>query len=559
MIVHDLKQGSQEWHQHRAMHFNASDAPAMMGKSKYKTRNQLLHEYATGLFAEVDADTQRRFDDGHRFEALARPLAEEIIGQELYPIVGSDGKYSASFDGLTAGDDIGFEHKSLNDEIRACQDADELDAMYRIQMEQQLMVSGAEKILFLATRWDDNDMLLESKHFWYLPNLVLRKAIVAGWRQFEADLAAYTPPATDPVVLAAPVLALPAVSIQVNGSIALQSNLDLFGEKLRAYVEGLNKTPDDDQGFADAEAAIKTLEKAQEALEAAESGALAQTASIDEMRRTVALYKELARTTRLSLEKMVKQRKESIRADIVAGGIAKFSDHVRDLNTRIGKPYMSVIAVNFTTVIKGKKTLVSLRDAVDTELARAKIEANAVADRIQVNMNLLRDTAKDHAFLFADAGQIVLKAEDDFAVLVKSRIAEHKAAKAKEEEETRERIRKEEEAKAEAKVKAEAEAKIKAEQEATPKAAVQASQMPDTGTTGNERPSSHFTTTEPLPVTAATKPAVKLTAQGIRPTDGDMIAVLALHYRVDGDRIIHWLRGMDLNEQERRMAKEFAA
>ncbi len=101
MTFHDFPQGGPEWHKHRATHFNASDAPAMMGCSPYQTRTELLTRMKTGISAEVDAATQRRFDDGHRFEALARPLAEKIIGDDLYPVTGSGGELSASFDGLT--------------------------------------------------------------------------------------------------------------------------------------------------------------------------------------------------------------------------------------------------------------------------------------------------------------------------------------------------------------------------------------------------------------------------------------------------------------------------
>ena len=75
MKQHNLIQGSPEWHAHRANHFNASDAPAMMGCSPYKTRTQLLHEKHTGVTPEVDAATQRRFDAGHAAEAAARPCA----------------------------------------------------------------------------------------------------------------------------------------------------------------------------------------------------------------------------------------------------------------------------------------------------------------------------------------------------------------------------------------------------------------------------------------------------------------------------------------------------
>ena len=54
MKIVNLVQGSPEWHAHRATHFNASDAPAMLGVSPYKTRAQLVREYATGVTADVD-------------------------------------------------------------------------------------------------------------------------------------------------------------------------------------------------------------------------------------------------------------------------------------------------------------------------------------------------------------------------------------------------------------------------------------------------------------------------------------------------------------------------
>ena len=168
MITHQLIQGSPEWHAYRAAHNNASDAPAMMGASPYKTRDQLIAERATGIVPEVDAATQRLFDSGHRFEALARPLAEVIIGQELYPVTGSlEGtRLSASFDGLTLLEDVAFEHKRLNQRLRAalsvpgCTGAD-LPIEYQIQLEQQCAVSGCEQILFMASAWADDDTLVD--------------------------------------------------------------------------------------------------------------------------------------------------------------------------------------------------------------------------------------------------------------------------------------------------------------------------------------------------------------------------------------------------------------
>lgn len=464
MQTHELTQGSKEWHEHRAKYFNASDAPAMMGCSPYKSRAELLHERHTGLSPEVDQHLQARFDNGHRFEALARKLAEGIIGDELYPVVGTKDCYSASFDGLTMDGTICYEHKTLNATLSAIQSADQLPEYYQVQMEQQLMVSGAKKCLFVASKWTYSDELIESKHFWYEPNVNLRMAIVNGWELFRADLASYQPPEYIPAPQATPTMDLPAVSIQIQGQISLISNLQLFGDRLNEFVENINQKPETDQDFADAEAAIKTLGKAEDALEAAMQSGLAQTASVDEMRRTVKLHKETARTTRLMLEKLVKIRKESIRTEEIQRGKDDFAEYINIINTRFGKPCMPIIPTDFAGAIKCKKSIASIKEAINTELANAKVRANMVADKIGINLNSLRDLGKDHPHLFHDTAQIVMKEADDLKALIKVRIAEYEAAEAKKAEDLRERIRQEEEAKAKANL--EAEAKAKADEEA---------------------------------------------------------------------------------------------
>jgi hypothetical protein len=226
-------------------------------------------------------------------------------------------------------------------------------------------------------------------------------------------------------------------------------NLDKFGAALTNYVSRINKKPETDQDFADLEATVKTLKNAEDALDEAENSALAQTESIDVMRRTVALYRETAKTNRLLIEKLVKAEKENRRNAIVSDAAADLVKHINGLNTRFGKPYMPTIASDFPGAVKGLKSIDSMRDKVATELARCKIEANAVADRIQANLTTLRELASEHTFLFADTAQLVLKANDDLTALVKSRIADHKAAEAAKEEATRERIRAEEQEKAE--------------------------------------------------------------------------------------------------------------
>lgn len=474
MQIVSLVQGTHAWHAHRSQHRNASDAPAMMGCSPYKTRAELIKELATGITAEVDAATQRIFDAGHQFEALARPLAEEIIGEELSPCVGTSGKYSASFDGLTFMADTGFEHKSLNAALReamieGCTGAD-LPLVYQVQMEQQAMVSGCDRILFMASKWEaDRDtgemVLAEQRHCWYTPNLELRARIVAGWEQLEKDVAAYDPAAERPApAVAAPVESLPAVAVQLQGSLAVVSNLPAFGEALKAFIERIPVKPAADQEFADTEAACKALKKAEEMLEATEASALAQITDVEQLRRTVADLRNLARSTRLAKEKLVTAEKEARRTQIVTGAQAALDQHIQALNQRLGANWLSRAAGGFGEVIKGKKSLANMEDAVAVALTDAKHDANLLADRLAANRAHLAQEDGDWIALFADFATVGAKEPEDFQALAALRIGNHKQAEAKRLEAERERIRAQEQAKAEAAVHAEQEAKRQAEE-----------------------------------------------------------------------------------------------
>lgn len=450
----DLQQGSPEWHAHRATHFNASDAPAMMACSKYKTRSQLLHELHTGITPEVDASQQFRFDEGHRFEALARPLAEQVLGEDLYPVVGTEGELSASFDGLTMDESIAFEHKSLNDELRAAMttmDGSALPLAYRVQMEQQCAVSGCQKVLFMATKWA-GDELVERREAWYLPDLQLRAQIVAGWAQFAQDLAAYVPsaaPAAEKVV-AEPVEALPAPFVQVTGQLALKDNFKVFEERLRDFLANrLIREPKTDQDFADLDVQIRAMKQGREALKAAKAQMLAQVQPVDQANKTAEMLDKLLQENCSMAERLLSSEKERRRGEIVADGVKGLAAHISALNARLGKAYMPTVLADFGGAIKNKRSLASMEEAVSNELTRAKIAASEVADRIQVNLTTLREHAAEVAFLFPDTQVIVQKAPDDLTSLVKTRIAEHQAKEQARIDADRERIRKEEAARLE--------------------------------------------------------------------------------------------------------------
>ena len=443
MKIQNLIQGSPEWHAYRAQHFNASDAPAMLGVSPYKTRNQLLHELHTGMAPEVDQGLQRLFDAGHAAEAAARPLAEEIIGEDLYPVTGSLGELSASFDGLTMDGRIVFENKLMNVDLAESLANGIIPDSYHPQMEQQLLVSGAEKVLFMATSADRTAM----EHAWYTGNPELRAKIVAGWEQFAKDLATYVAPKVVAEVVGHTPETLPALHIEVNGMV-MASNLVQFKEHALEVFGSINRELTTDQHFADAEKAVKWCADVESRLVAAKEHALSQTASIDALFKAIDDISAEARRTRLELDKLVKARKEELRANIVTDASATLRAHIDALNTRIGKPFMPAVQADFAGAIKGKKSLDSMRSAVDTALANAKIEANAIANRIDTNLIHLIEVTGAPLALFPDLSTVCLKAADDFALLVKSRMDEESRRVEAQAEAARAAIREEERIKA---------------------------------------------------------------------------------------------------------------
>ncbi|MCY1166946.1 putative phage-type endonuclease [compost metagenome] len=446
MKIIDVVQGSAEWLAERAKRDTASEAPAMMGASRYQTRAELMRQKATGISPEVGGFKQQLFDRGHETEAAARLLVEQMVGEELFPVtmVSDDDKLLASMDGQTMTGEIGYEHKlwseALADQLRR----NELEPHYYWQLEHQLLVSPEmEKIIFVCS--DGTKDRFVSIEYRRVPGRA--EQLQAGWAQFNEDLANFKPTEVAQVAVGTAVMALPALVIQIKGEVK-SSNLTIYKATCEKFIASIKTDLKTDQDFADAETMVKFCESTETELDTVKKLALAQTTTIESLFNTIDQLKESMRGKRLTLEKLVKNRKDQIRLEVVQKNTAEMAEHMAGLNTRLGRPYMPAVPVDFAGVIKGKRTIAGLEDACATELARGKIEANAIADRIQINLNVLREKGKDHAFLFNDVSQIVLKANDDLNTLVEKRISDHQAEQKRKDDETRENARKDADAKA---------------------------------------------------------------------------------------------------------------
>jgi putative phage-type endonuclease len=422
--THNLVQGTEAWHQYRATHLNASDAPAMMGVSPYKTRAQLVKEYATGISQEVTGEMQRRFDEGHSTENAARALIEEQIGEELYPVVMSyeaDGlKLSASLDGMTIDGSTIFEHKLANATNVPQVEAGQVPDQYRWQLTQQLLVSGAEKCIFAVSKGTEETLRLCE---FTLDQSDVAK-LLAGWKQFLADVQAYQPetPKAAPKIEA--IKDLPALVVDIAGTVK-SSNLAVYRARADDFLATIKTDLVTDDDFANAENMVKFCDRVEKELKTAKKQAQSQAAEIDELFRTIDEIAEGFRQKRLTLEKNVSAKKDALKIDIMRGAQKKLDEFLAGINAEFGKPFVSV-AADFAGAGKGKKSLAGLQDAVDSELSNAKIAATERAATVRANLKLIEE-AKRPDLLDHDIIVLANKVTSDLADTIAARIAKAEA------------------------------------------------------------------------------------------------------------------------------------
>jgi len=456
----ELKQGSQEW-MPSPEPFNASDAPAMLGVSSHESRTDFMKRLA---YIENDPSRfqQTIFDKGHKYEALARPMAEKIIGEDFYPVVGVSTTYpklAASFDGMTILGNVIFEHKTLNATIEAVTfdadtkeiiDASQIAEMYLVQMEQQLLVSGAEKCLFMATKWDAEN-LIDYRYFYYFSDAVRREKIITGWVTFETDYIEFKKTYELPKLVEPKQLdILPSLRVEVKGEV-VASNIADFEVKAFAVLNSIKKNLVTDQDFIDATETVKWCKDISEKITASKKAVLNQTAGISELLETLEKIGKKTDKIRIGLTNLIDSEKESRKIELIKEYRGKIEVALNqfEIETRYSAP---VLSDNFANCIKHKRTLDSMRDSLFARtqelLAIIEIEKKTVLK----NAEYFQTINPVYANLI-DKTKIIRLPYDNFVLIVEANIA---------------RIQKQfdDQAKLEAENKAKLEAELKAKIEA---------------------------------------------------------------------------------------------
>ncbi len=440
-----LQQGSPEWLAHRRTTRNASDAPAMMGASPYVTRAELVRQYATGVQREIDERTQAIFDRGHEVEPALRALAEKIIGEDLYPVTGvsDDGYLGASFDGVNLEETIIFEAKQTNAGKMECMQRGEIPPADYWQIVHQFAVcKTAETCLYFVgdgTEGGSDRLEIFRTH---VEDDIPR--LLAGWQQFDADVAAYQPEPVRAAPVAAPVEGFGALSLQVEGRV-IASNLDAFKARADAFIARLPK-PDElqtDQDFVDAKEAAKIARGEVEKLRACKASILASMGDIDAVLSAIDLIDASVTRSAIALEKSVKVEEQARKDAIVRAGADAVRAHYDQINATMGEHRIlppGQLVQDLGAAIKGKKSLASMKDAVDTAVAGFKIAASEQAERVRANVRVLEMEQGSHGVLFPDRVALcATKTPEDLRNLITARIAQAKADQEKRDADAKQR------------------------------------------------------------------------------------------------------------------------
>lgn len=466
MKIHNVTQGSDAWLDLRNNCFTASEAPAMMGCG-WVSREELLFQKKTGITPEIDEKTQALFDKGHAAEASARPGIESEIGETLYPATATHDDYAwmlSSFDGITMMEDTVWEHKLWNEKlaelVRLSRETGEcqLTGKHFWQLEQQLLVSGAEKVVFTVS--DGTEERKES--FEYFPVHGRAEELMAGWAQFRADLEVYQPPESKNLPTANVISDLPVVTYRREG-MSIMSDFDKFKRQASRLIERAKKPMVTDQDFADGKQIAKIFSKAEKLLDGVVDRINAEVPDIDAFRRGVLEAKEEIIRARIDVDKRYNNELKSRKAAIQNDASREVAMYVAELESSLSGIRIPHINDGIVQATKGKRTIDTFQQAANDAVATAKIAYKQQADIAAANLKTL-GASSEYRFLFNDIAQIAFKPSNDFANLVNARISEHKAKEEARIQAEREYIRQEEEAKAMA--EAERQMRIQAEQEA---------------------------------------------------------------------------------------------
>lgn len=183
MII-NIKQNTSEWLEYRASKFNASETAILFNVGFEKPYQLAQYKYSNvAKFKNV------AMEKGQEYEPKIRAEIENQYQIKLPAVVmawDKDERFSASLDGFNAENNVICEIKFSRNEFDFLKMYNRPSEKYEIQIQHQLMVSGANSCIF-AVGCVDDDFKLDILSIELKPRPEFWAEIVEKWEQFEKE------------------------------------------------------------------------------------------------------------------------------------------------------------------------------------------------------------------------------------------------------------------------------------------------------------------------------------------------------------------------------------
>ena len=255
-----------------------------------------------------------------------------------------------------------------------------------------------------------------------------REKLIKGWDQFQKDLADYEPEAKVEQVKAAELSIIPFPVCKVEGSL-ITTDLDSVIEKATQFSHNeMKKQLETDQDFANKEQINKDIKKARARLKTLADDVQNEFTSYADFAKQVKELDSIFQKLGSHGERQVKEEKTKRKAQLVADTEAELMDFYAASNKVLGKiKIQDVVDIepDFTTPLKNKRTLESMKEALNVAVTHIKLQVGEALPVVQENLLYATSNADDYKFLFHDITEILTQPTESFKAVVDSRITKH--------------------------------------------------------------------------------------------------------------------------------------
>lgn len=219
------------------------------------------------------------------------------------------------------------------------------------------------------------------------------------------------------------------LKIRLRGEIT-STNFDEWKEALIASIQSVNRDLVTDNDFNEAEGHVRSFRAAEQALRDAKQSALSQSQEIQELFLSIDDVTKEARQARLSLERQITARKQTIKDEYIQSGINEIKEMISEQSDNFNGCDLSrfLDRAQYEVAVHGRRGRNGLEAGIKQVVSGLKELIDARAVVINNNKLKLDSLPERYKFMFQDYNQLVCRPSEQLDVEIDQRIENYKTS-----------------------------------------------------------------------------------------------------------------------------------